>query len=106
MTYEVTGDPRKINFGATGIDEVLQNVAMILTTQQGSVPLRRDWFLDPTILDLPMPVAQARLSAEIFRTIREHEPRARVVGPIRFIQSRDESMDGRMIPAVTVEVTL
>jgi len=106
MIYDVTASRRGINFGATGVDEVLQNVAMILTTPIGSVPLRRSWFIDLTLLDLPMPVAQARLSAEIFRAIRDHEPRARIVGPIRFIQDNTDSMDGRMSPAVSVEVVL
>lgn len=106
MIYEITGATRPINFGLTGVDEVLQNVAMILTTPQGSVPLRRNWFIDLSLLDTPTPAAQARLSAEIFRAIRDHEPRARIVGPVRFIQSLDDNLDGRMTPAVTIEVVL
>lgn len=106
MTYEVTGVRRHIDFGATGVDEILQNVAMILTTPKGSVPLRRDWFIDMGLLDEPMPVAQAKISAEIFAAIRAHEPRARIKGPIRFVQDPDDSMDGRLVPAVSIEVVI
>lgn len=104
--YEVTGRKRKINFGATGVDEVLQNVAMILTTPKNTVPLRRSWFIDYTLLDTPTPQAQAKLAQEIFVAIREHEPRARIVGSVRFIQNPDEAMNGYMMPAITVEVIL
>ena len=106
MTYEVSGIRRKINFGATGVDEVLQNVSIILSTPKMSVPLRRDWFIDYSLLDAPMPIAQARLSAEIFRAIRDHEPRARIVGPVRYIQDQTQTMEGMLIPSVTIEVTL
>jgi hypothetical protein len=106
VTFEVIGNRREIDFGATGVDEVLQNVAMILTTPIGSVPLRRDWFIDLSLLDTPMPLAQARLSQQIFQAIRTHEPRARIVGPITYIQPPADSIDGRMIPVVTIEVVL
>ena len=106
MTYEVTGRNRKINFGATGVDEVLQNVAMILTTPRGTVPLRRSWFIDGGVLDLPQPVAKARLAQEIVVAIRNHEPRARIKGAIRFVETPEEALDGKIVPAVTVEVVL
>jgi phage baseplate assembly protein W len=106
MVYEVTGRNKKINFGAIGIDEVLQNVAMILTTPKGSVPLRRSWFIDYSLLDTPMPAAQAKVASQIFQAIRTHEPRARIVGEIRFIQDNLEALDGRLVPAVNIEVVL
>jgi hypothetical protein len=106
VLFDVTGRKRKIDFGATGVDEVLQNVAMILTTPKFTVPLRRDWFIDYSLLDKPMPQAQAILAQEVFVAIRTYEPRARIVGQIRFIQNTDDALDGWMMPAVTVEVTL
>ena len=106
MRFEVTGRNQSINFGARGVDEVLQNVAMILTTPKGTVPLRRDWFVNLSFLSTPTPAAQVRVASEIFQAIRRHEPRARIVGPVRFIQSDTEALGGRIIPAVTVEVVL
>ncbi|MCL2742181.1 MAG: hypothetical protein FWE70_08805, partial [Oscillospiraceae bacterium] len=79
---------------------------MILTSPAFSVPLRRSWFVDYTLLDRPTPRAQATLAREIFTAIREHEPRARLVGPVRFIQDPEEGMDGWMMPSLTVEVNL
>jgi len=104
--FDVTGHKRKINFGAAGVDEVLQNVAMILTTPKFSVPLRRDWFIDYSLLDKPMRHSQAILAREVFTALRAHEPRARLVGPVRFIQNPEEGMDGYMMPEITVEVSL
>ena len=104
--FDVTGRKRKIDFGATGVDEVLQNVAMILTTPKYSVPLRRGWFIDYSLLDTPSPMAQATLAREIFVALRAHEPRARLVGPVRFIQNPDDAMDGFLMPSLTIEVIL
>ena len=104
--FDVTGRKRKIDFGATGVDEVLQNVAMILTTPKFTVPLHRDWFVDYALLDRPMNVTQTLLAEQVFDAIREHEPRARITGPVRFIQNPDEAMDGRLMPLVTVEVDM
>ena len=105
-TYEVTGRPRKINFGATGVDEVLQNVCMILTTPIFSVPLHRDWFIDYSLVDMPINAAQNVLAGRVFTAIRDHEPRARIIGPIEFVQTNDEAMGGIMIPRIRVEVIL
>ena len=105
MTYEVVGTPRKIDFGATCVAEVLQNVWMILTTPIFSVPLRRGWFMDYSLLDSPLPAAQAKLRTQILTAIRQNEPRARVL-EITFIQPMVDSIDGRLIPRVLVEVNL
>lgn len=105
MTYDVTGAPRAIDFGATGVDEVLQNVAMILTTPIFSVPLDRDFGMDFSLLDNPIPMAQAKLTTQIFQAIRAYEPRT-IVREISFLEDTLEAMDGKMIPKVTVEVVL
>jgi len=104
MLYEVTGKKRKINFGAYGVDEILQNVAMILTTPKHSVPLRRDWFIDYTLQDIPIDAAKARLAADIFSALRRHEPRAKIVGEIKFLETDVQAMDGYLIPSVTVDI--
>jgi phage baseplate assembly protein W len=103
--YEVIGRTGFINWGATGVEEVLQNVRMILTTPTYSVPLRRSWFIDYGLLDNPMPVAHAKLRADILRAIRQHEPRASVT-EITFEQTELGAMDGRVVPRVVLEVDL
>ncbi|GHU78850.1 hypothetical protein AGMMS49992_30170 [Clostridia bacterium] len=103
MEYVVRGEPFKINFGAAGVEEILQNVRMILTTPIFSVPLDRLFGLDFSMLDQPMPMAQARLSEEIFKSLRKYEPRVDIL-QIDFVQSTAQSLDGHMIPSVRVGV--
>lgn len=106
MTYDVMGGaPRAIDFGATGVEEVLQNVAMILTTPIFSVPLDRDFGVDFSLLDNPIPMAEAKLTSQIFQAIRAYEPRA-MVHEISFLHSAPDVMDGKMAPKVTLEVDL
>lgn len=72
----VTG---KISLAPESIEaEVVQNVRMIITTVRGTVPLFRDFGLDSTIIDSPTLMAQAKISTEIIRQVRKHEPRAKI----------------------------
>lgn len=106
MIYTLTGDETyKIDFGATGVAEVLQNVRMILSTPVFSVPLDRAFGVDCTLLDSPMPMVQAKLSAQVFAAIRKYEPRVKVI-QVDYIQSASDALDGRLIPRVQVEVNL
>lgn len=61
---------------ATTEAEILQNVKTILTTIKYTVPLDRGFGIDASIVDLPIPVAQGKLSNEIFQAIKRYEPRA------------------------------
>ena len=105
MEYVVIGNQGKINFGATGVEEVLQNVRMILTTPIFTVPLDREFGVDYSMLDMPMETAQALLRAEIYAKIRRYEPRATITD-VSFEQSTLDHLDGRMIPRVRLEVNL
>lgn len=101
--FDVSGTPEAINFGATGYEEIAQNVRMILTTLTGTVPLDRDFPGIESPLDLPIPAAQAKLSAQLYRAIPAHEPRVKVRA-IRYEQTVSEAMNGTVIPVVTIEV--
>ncbi len=103
MMYEISivNATDKINFSpATVEEEVLQNVRTILTTVKYSVPLDREFGLSATMLDDPMPIAQAKLSAEIVGAIRRWEPRARVVE----VKYEGDGMDGVLRPKVRLEI--
>ena len=84
----------------TGIDlapsstavEVRQNVNTIITTPKGAVPLDRAFGITPELLDRPIGVAQAKLTAEIVQAINKYEPRAKVE---RVLYSGKEQ-DGRL----------
>lgn len=103
MAYIVEGTTGEIDFGAVGINEIAQNIRMIITTPVGSVPLNREFGIDTDVIDLPLPIAQQKLTQEIFQAIRKYEPRVRVT-KITFKQTVDEMTNGILIPAVEFEV--
>lgn len=85
------------------VNSVLQNIAVILSTPKGSVPLYRDFGLDMSILDRPIPVAEVLIVAEVTQAINRWEPRA----VVRNVYPRiDPSQPGKMEPMVEVEIDL
>ena len=83
------------------VASVLQNVALILATPQGTVPLYRGFGIRGRFIDKPPHVARAMMIAEVEEAIRKYEPRASVVG-VTF--QTDENNPGRMFPIVEVEI--
>ncbi len=67
MSYTVSpSNKRKIKFNVTDpVESVLQNIAVILSTPKGSVPMYRDFGISVDILDRPIPVAKAMMTADI-----------------------------------------
>lgn len=82
--------------GATGLDAVVQNIRMILTTFAYSVPLDRRFASHGGAIDAPAPVMAALRIAELTDAIEEKEPRAEVVS-IRLL--RAETLDGNSGPS-------
>ena len=88
-----------INFEATGVEEVLQNVAFILSTFKMSCPLDREFGYNPP-LDVPINVGATLSATRIVEAINKYEPRAEVL-------EIDVSVDatiGKVIPKVKVTV--
>lgn len=100
MEYTVFGTLGEIDFAPDPVKEVLQNVQTIIATKKFSVPLHRDLGLDFTVLDQPLPKAQAGLRTEIIEAIRQFEPRARV----RRVEFSGDEAAGYLTPKVTVSV--
>jgi len=70
----------KVNFAPSRVmEEVIQNVQTIIATPIYSTPLNRTFGVDAIMLDLPLPVLQAKLAAEIVQAIEKFEPRVAVV---------------------------
>lgn len=77
MLIEVGARQRGILFEfKNAVEEIVQNVATILTTARGSCPLYREFGIGAEELDAPQNIAQAKLTAEIARQIGLYEPRA------------------------------
>lgn len=84
---------------STTASEVVQNVRTILCTPKFSVPLDRDFGVDWSVLDRPLPVAKAKYTAEIVKAIRQYEPRATVTA-VTFTATED----GVLTPSVEVTI--
>lgn len=68
-----------INFAATGEEEIIQNLSILYSTPKGSVPFDREFGIDWTIIDNPLPVAKSLLIAEYITATKKYEPRVEVV---------------------------
>lgn len=102
MTYKITANERfTINIApATLIEEIIQNVAMILSTPKGTAPLFRDFGADISFLDRPIRAAESLIVAEVYDAIEMFEPRAEILS----VSFEREEMTGRLIPIVEVGI--
>ncbi len=100
MTFEITPNTN-IEIGLDGIDEILQNVAIILSTPKGSVPFNRDFGTSWMFVDAPTPKALAEIRAEIFSAIEKYEPRVQVL-EISF--NADAENPSKLIPKVKLKI--
>lgn len=105
MSYTVFAtDLKNIRFNEENeVNAVLRNIAVILSTPMGSVPLYRDFGLDWSFLDMPTPVAKVLMVAPVREAIQRWEPRASVLD-VSF--SEDTAHPGVLIPTVEVEINL
>lgn len=90
-----------INFGAIGVEEVFQNVKYIILTEYFSVPLDREFGMDFTMVDKPMPVAEAMLAQELAMKIALYEPRCQ----FQKVDFNRQVVIGKLSPSVVIEIT-
>lgn len=102
MEFEVLGKPGPIDFGAAGVQEVLQNVQTFLCTHRGSVVMDRAFGIDGGVVDRPMNKAKAIISSDILRNLQKYEPRAKVLA----VTFEGDGIDGVLSPKVKVRVNL
>lgn len=66
-----------LNFGPTDeVEEIAQNVAVLMNTPAGNVPLERGMGLKKEYLDSPPATAQIRFESELADALDSYEPRA------------------------------
>ena len=80
------------------VKSICQNVALIISTKKGSVPMYREFGVPMKYLDRPMPEAKTAAAAEIIEAVENFEPRAEVVS----VNFSEEA--GKIIPTVEVKV--
>jgi len=63
----------------TEIEEIMQNIKTILSTYKGTVPLMRDFGIDPNLIDqLQTESFKQKLKNEIITQIEKYEKRVKV----------------------------
>lgn len=98
--YEVIGEKKPLNLLATGIEEILQNITVILTTPKGSVTLDRSFGIDMSFLDLPLEISENICTTQIIEAIQDYEPRVEVT---KVSYEKDHST-GILKPKVQVRI--
>lgn len=103
MTYHVSEmDLKSVRLNERDtVYSVLQNVALILATPKGSIPMYREFGLERDFLDMPGPAAETRMLAPVREAVELWEPRA-TVKDVKFVRSSDGS--GRLIARVEIEI--
>lgn len=105
MQIDVSARLDGIDFAPKDVlTEIIQNVRTIISTTQFSVPLDRRFGIDGTVIDLPLPVAMARISAEVIRAITEYEPRCRVVSVDFESTEATDAEEGHLRPKVSIAI--
>lgn len=93
----------RLDFNATGIKEVVQNVAVLFLTSKFSQVLDRELGLDMLFVDKPIPIAQNMLVAEIGPAVQEFEDRAEI-RDVEFLPSQAQA--GHMAAVFTLAFNL
>ena len=104
MAYTVTAYEKLKNIDlapATVVEEVLQNVAILISTPKFTVPLDRNLGLTQAFIDKPPAVAKALLIGDVMDAIEEYEPRAKVV-EVTFLEN---GKLGQIVPQVEVNIS-
>ena len=97
------GEPTEadVDFGATSLAEILQNVRTILMTPKGSQQMDRNFGMDMSYIDMPMNLVINQLISSAMVALSEYEPRAQLED-IKFDISN--AMDGGLIATVKLNV--
>jgi|AraplaMF_Col_mLB_1032019.scaffolds.fasta_scaffold76534_1 hypothetical protein len=98
MTHQVTATSN-IDFNATGVDEILQNVAFILSTFVISCPFYRDLGLRFDTLP-PFQLVKRRNTARLLESLQRFVPRAIIID----VDYVGDAYVGKLEPVVKVIV--
>ena len=95
--------PFPLDFGATGIKEIVQNLVVLILTPIRSQCLDRDLGLNMTFVDKPIPIAQNMLVAELTDRVHRFEDRVEITD-VEFLPS--EAAAGHLYAQLTVRFTV
>lgn len=81
------------------VRSIIQNIALLLNTKKGTIPMYRDFGLPMEFIDKPIDVAETMAVLEISEALEKFETRAKLKN-----LSLENSKDGKMV--IIVEVTV
>ncbi len=84
------------------VSSVFQNISLILSTRQGTVPMYREFGLPMKFVDKPVPQYEAIMTKEIKESIERFEPRATLVS-VSFEHSQASSGKSTVILEVDIK---
>lgn len=79
--------------------EILQNLAIILDTVAGSVPMARGLGADGKFRGRPLNVIENEIVANVYDQIERYEPRA----IIAHVTVEEDHITGQLVPTVEIE---
>lgn len=91
-----TGKQSQYKLGATGIDDIVQCVNVLITTFKKTVFLDRDLGINADVIDEPTNKS-AKLYQEIFRGIEKNEPRVDVIEIETYLADIDGKVEIKLI---------
>ncbi len=97
----IDATPQPLVIGATGDDELMQNVRVIVSTFACSVRFDVPFADVGDYIDSPLPLATARRIAGLAEAIEQYEPRLSVKS-IRFKDDPEAAAQGIGYPIITV----
>lgn len=86
--------------GGAQNEDVRRCLAVLYSTPAGTAALDRDFGLSWDALDLPLPAAQAAMTAELIEKTQKYEPRVRVLE----VEWQTEPESGACMPKVRCEL--
>lgn len=101
MTYSInTLEHPELNFGAKGVERILQNVRNLISTYLYEVAYNRTMGINAALFDKPSDIAASMYTAEIYRVIGDYEQRATV----KSVAYKGVDTDGNMGFEVVIEI--
>jgi phage baseplate assembly protein W len=99
--------PRALTFATKGMGSLQQQLFVLLDTQQGSVPLDRDFGINWNLVDTPVNALLPLYVAEVSKKIERYIPALRVLSthfPAADAGTLDDAAQGITMPILELEI--
>lgn len=89
----------RFDYDSPEAEDILRCLETLYSTRKGSQPLDRNFGLDWSFIDKPLPVAQQEYAFEVIKKTKEYEPRVKV----QDVTYEFDEINGKMKPVITLE---